>query len=146
MSVGMSTGAIMAAMVGVHTDEELPDLLHGRGINLDAFADRSHESQPAWYDILLILFRRLKRFYESGYVLDREALERCVEDNVGDMTFREARQRTGRIISITIECDSPGTPNLLNYLTTPHVLIRTAAMASNESEKLTGRNRAMVTQ
>lgn len=132
--LGTSTGAIMAALVGIHTDSELPEFLSGRGINLEAFADRGRESEPAWYDILSIFFNRLKRFYHSGYVLDREALERCVEDNVGDMTFREARERTGRIICITIECDSPGTPNCLNYLTTPHVLIRTAAMASNESD------------
>ena len=132
--LGTTTGAIMAALVGTHTDDELPELFQGRGINLTAFTDRGHESQPAWYDVVLILFKRLKRFYESGYVLDRDALERCVEDNVGDMTFREARERTGRIISITIECDAPGTPNCLNYLTTPHVLIRTAAMASNESD------------
>lgn len=132
--LGTATGATMAALVGTHTDEELPELLHGRGINITAFTDRGHDSQPAWYDVLLILFKRLRRFYESGYVLDREALEKCVEDNVGDMTFREAHERTGRNISITIECDAPGTPNCLNYLTTPHVLIRTAAMASNESD------------
>ena len=132
--VGTGTGAIMAALAGCHTDEELPQFLSGQGINLDAFTDRSNHERPRWYHVILILFNRLKRYYQSGYVLDRSALEQCVEDNLGDTTFREARERTGRIISITIECDSPGTPNCLNYLTTPHVLIRTAAMASNETD------------
>lgn len=50
---------------------------------------------------------------------------------MGDMTFHEAYERTGRIINITV---SPGsryeTSRLLNYLTAPDVLVWSASCAS----------------
>ncbi|KAF2484268.1 acyl transferase/acyl hydrolase/lysophospholipase [Neohortaea acidophila] len=132
--LGTGTGALMAVLVGTCKDADLPNLLNGRMLDLTAFAARERQPPPEWYDVFAIFCKRLKRFYDSGYVLDKDALEKCVRDNVGDMTFREAHQLTGRIISISIECDSPGTPNCLNYITTPHILLRTAALASNESD------------
>ena len=132
--LGTSTGALMAALVGIHTDEELPNFLNGTGIDLSAFHNRDREdsdTKPEWFEIF---FTRFWRFAKSGYVLDRDALERCVEANVGDTTFEEAFNRTGRMLSIAISCDIPGTPNCLNYLTAPNVLIRSAAMASSETD------------
>ncbi len=51
--------------------------------------------------------------------------------NLGDITFLEAYQRTGRIINISV---TPGSkneyPTILNYLTAPHVLMWSACLAS----------------
>ena len=143
--LGSATGALMAALVAVHTDDELAEFFNEYQIVKDAFEQKSASVEKAppdfvdrlsgntgrWFD----LFEdRVLSFWRNNYVLDRDALEHCLNDNVGDLTFEEAFKRTGRLVSITISCDSPGTPNCLNYITTPNVLIRTAAQASNETD------------
>ncbi|TGZ78827.1 patatin-like phospholipase [Ascodesmis nigricans] len=121
---GTGVGALIAALVCIHTDMDLPHFLSGSGIDLTAFA--SHPSQNSWT-------RKLHRLSESGYLLDISVVEECVRANVGDLTFEEAYHLTGRILNITVSTppDSPLPSCVLNYLTAPHVLIRTAACASN---------------
>ena len=47
------------------------------------------------------------------------------------MTFREAYERTGRILNISVTPRSKTEyPTILNYLTAPHVLIWSACLAS----------------
>jgi len=137
---GTATGALMAALVGVHTEDELLGFLSGEGIDLSAFAAASEHAanarsgnQPT-YGWLSTLGRRARRFLEYGYVLDVKVLEECVRANVGDLTFEEAYQRTKRVLNITISATGGGVPSLLNYLTAPNVLIWSAAMASNASD------------
>src|SRR3546814_9307188 len=58
-------------------------------------------------------------------------LERCLEANIGDLTFAEAFNRTHRIVSITVSpAEAHQQGRLLNYLTAPHVLLRKAVLAS----------------
>ncbi|KAK5130208.1 hypothetical protein LTR08_002293 [Meristemomyces frigidus] len=140
---GTATGALMAALVAVHTEGELLDFLSGEGIDLSAFAAASERAaaaahvqdgqQPAhgWFSTLV---RRAQRFLRYGYVLDAKVLEECVRANVGDLTFEEAYQRTKRVLNITISATGGGLPGLLNYLTAPNVLIWSAALASNSSD------------
>lgn len=144
---GTATGALMAALVGVHTEEELLDFLSGEGIDLSAFTAASvraseraasvaqgvERPQPVhgWFATLL---RRARRFLKYGYVLDLNVLEQCVHANVGDMTFEEAYNRTKRVLNITVSSTGGGVPSLLNYLTAPHVCIWSAAMASNAND------------
>ncbi|KAF2089121.1 hypothetical protein K490DRAFT_72739 [Saccharata proteae CBS 121410] len=136
---GTATGALIAALVGVHTEDELLDFLTGEGIDLTAFAKHSKEKsemeidgysqqQTSW---LATLLRRLSRFIREGYLLDVGVLEKCVRANVGDLTFEEAYARTKRVLNITVTTTGGGVPNLLNYLTAPNVLIWSAALASN---------------
>ena len=55
----------------------------------------------------------------------------CVIANVGELTFQEAFDRTGRIINITVApVNNYDPPRLLNYLTAPHVCVWSAAAAS----------------
>ncbi|KEQ99546.1 hypothetical protein AUEXF2481DRAFT_1043 [Aureobasidium subglaciale EXF-2481] len=139
---GTATGALMAALVGVHNEDELLKFLSGEGIDLSAFATRSAQMaksnsagsvQQGW---LATWFRRVKRFVTTGYLLDASVLEECVRANVGDLTFMEAYQRTKRVLNITVAPMGNGMPNLLNYLTAPNVLIWSAALASNASDVL----------
>jgi predicted acylesterase/phospholipase RssA len=61
-----------------------------------------------------------------------EVFAKALRDNIGEVTFLEAFDRTGRTCNITVS-GLPGTtelPMLLNYLTSPHVLIWSAAVAS----------------
>ncbi|KAK8048580.1 triacylglycerol lipase [Apiospora phragmitis] len=129
---GTATGALIASLVAIHTEDELPDVLRGEGINLSAFEAHSHQEHQAkgksevgygWETVL-----------EEGYFLDVKVLENCVKDNVGDLTFEEAYNRSKRVLNITVATESQGgVPTLLNYITAPNVLIWTAAVASNAS-------------
>jgi TAG lipase/lysophosphatidylethanolamine acyltransferase len=128
---GTATGALIAALVGIHTEDELPKFLNGESIDLSAFAGKSkptvvengHTSfllLATWWETLQ---RRIRRFFREGYFLDVTVLEECVRANVGDLTFEEAYNRTKRILNITVATTGGGgVPNLLNYLTAPNVV------------------------
>ncbi|QIX01455.1 hypothetical protein AMS68_006972 [Peltaster fructicola] len=135
---GSATGALMASLVGVRKDEELLHFLSGHGMDLSAFADdrdgndqSSNHDEGSWFQTL---WTRTQRFLETGFILDVNQLKRVVRANIGDATFEEAYERTGRILNITISTSTPGSPTLLNYITAPNVLIWTAALASNAIE------------
>jgi len=137
---GTATGALIAALVAIHTTEELPSVLKGEGVDLSAFATKytGETGDPGQPETLRsrweTLLRRLRRFSREGYFLDVTVLEECVRANVGDLTFEEAYNRSKRVLNITVATGSQGgVPTLLNYLTAPNVLIWTAAVASNAS-------------
>ena len=76
---------------------------------------------------------------------DTRHLETCLRANIGDFTFQEAFDRTGRILNITVSPQSrTDPPRLLNYLTSPHVLIWSAALASASLPGVFEPNRLMV--
>jgi len=127
---GTATGALIAALVGIHTEDELPQFLNGESIDLTAFSGKTKSSiengqtndssKSSWRATLQ---RRVRRFFREGYFLDVTVLEDCVRANVGDLTFEEAYNRTKRVLNITVATTGRGgVPNLLNYLTAPHVV------------------------
>ncbi|KAL4914201.1 hypothetical protein BDW62DRAFT_147454 [Aspergillus aurantiobrunneus] len=140
---GTATGALIAALVGVHNEDELLGILDGEKIDLSAFDRHRSEAQPSswpgrWLPSslanggLMTLLRRTKRYFSKGYFFEAEVLEECVRTNLGNLTFEEAYARSKRILNITVATSGrSGTPNLLNYLTAPNVLIWSAAVASN---------------
>ncbi|KAI0460059.1 hypothetical protein F5B21DRAFT_128702 [Xylaria acuta] len=137
---GTATGALIASLVAIHTEDELPGVLKGDGIDLSAF--EAHEQQvhngPKWAPHgnsgWKTLVRRMVRFWHEGYFLDVKVLEECVKANLGDLTFEEAFHRSKRVLNITVATAAhDGIPTLLNYITAPNVLIWTAAVASNAS-------------
>ncbi|RHZ46546.1 hypothetical protein Glove_615g23 [Diversispora epigaea] len=119
---GTAIGALIAALVCIRTDEELPRIFEPGGINLGAFGKVGSKGN---------IRRKISRFLKHGYLMDIKVLEECVLSNVGDLTFEEAYAKTKRILNITV---SPTRkfeiPQLLNYLTAPNVLISSAACAS----------------
>ncbi|KAL7803548.1 hypothetical protein M440DRAFT_1419890 [Trichoderma longibrachiatum ATCC 18648] len=150
---GTATGALIAALVAIHTEDELPAVLRGDGIDLSAFASKgvadngqipAEQSFGSRWETLI---RRVRRFSREGYFLDVTVLEDCVRANVGDLTFEEAYNRSKRVLNITVATDGQGAgvPTLLNYITAPNVLIWTAAVASNASSpSLYGRSKATI--
>jgi TAG lipase/lysophosphatidylethanolamine acyltransferase len=127
---GTATGALIAALVGIHTEDELPKFLSGESIDLSAFTggtsslvggdQAASASSGGWWATLT---RRLRRWFREGYFLDVTVLEECVRANVGDLTFEEAYNRTKRVLNITVATiGHGGVPNLLNYLTAPNVV------------------------
>lgn len=117
---GTATGALIAALVGIHTEDELPKFLSGESIDLTAFAGKNSVQGSGWWGTLR---RRVGRFWNEGYFLDMDVLQDCVRANVGDMTFEEAYNRTKRVLNITVATSGKsGVPDLLNYLTAPNVV------------------------
>ena len=140
---GTATGALIAALVGVHTEEELLDVLTGERIDLSAFARRTKRSESiqlseardglAWF---MTILRRIRRFIREGYLLDVQVLEDCVRANVGDLTFDEAYAKTKRVLNITLPTPGAGgVPALLNYITAPNVVSLAAKAGSPKTEK-----------
>jgi TAG lipase/steryl ester hydrolase/phospholipase A2/LPA acyltransferase len=111
---GSSAGAIFAAALGTHTDEELVDILQG-DVMLDPL-QAEIDSRPK---------RLLRAQVDSG------SLKMALEHLIPDITFQEAYEKTGRMISITIAPhEEHQTSRLMNAVTSPNVYIRSAVTAS----------------
>ena len=113
---GASTGAMVAAGICSRTPEELEELFaHPERMRRDGLKPVGKRAAV-----------------RSGAWLDPEQLHEVLKHNVGEYTFAEAQARSGRSLNISV---SPTRhrqkPRLLNALTTPDVLIASAAVASS---------------
>lgn len=116
---GSSVGSIIASFLATRRDDELPDLFELNNINFDAFDSKGSGQRKFW------------RLLREGVIMDIAKLEKMIRQNIGDYTFKEAYDRTKRILNITVASTTQyETPVLLNYLTAPNVLIWSAAAAS----------------
>jgi predicted acylesterase/phospholipase RssA len=85
--------------------------------------------------------RRAQDVFKS----DTEYFRECVRANVGNFTFQEAFDRTGRILNIVVTPkNNSDPPRLLNYLPAPHVLVWSAAVASSSLPGVFEANRLVV--
>ncbi|KAG0658880.1 Lipase 4 [Monosporozyma unispora] len=123
---GSSAGAIVASILSVHHKEEIPALLQQiLGTEFNIFKDDKKKSESENFLI------KMSRFFKNGTWFNNEHLVNTMISFLGDLTFREAYNRTGKILNITV---SPASlfeqPRLLNNLTAPNVLIWSAVCAS----------------
>jgi predicted acylesterase/phospholipase RssA len=116
---GTSGGALVAALLGTRTDDELKKLL------VPALAHRI----TAAHDSLLT---GLMRWYRTGARFDSvDWAKRGAWFTRGSMTFKEAYERTGRIMNVSCVPSDPHSPTILaNYLTSPDCVIWSAVLAS----------------
>ncbi|WP_297822041.1 DUF3336 domain-containing protein [uncultured Paraglaciecola sp.] len=111
---GSSAGAISAAILGTYSDDELPCVLQGNKV-LDPLQIEIDNRPKS-------LIRRQS---------DSASLKIMLDAIIPDMTFQEAYEKTGRMISITIApAEEHQTSRLMNAITSPNVYVRTAVMAS----------------
>lgn len=114
-----------------------------------------HDLKRTWQALMPIQLRNftsvvydlltLKTRPQELLMSDTEHFRECLQVNVGDFTFQEAFDRTGRILNITVTPNnSSDPPRLLNYLTAPHVLVWSAAVASSSLPGVFEANRLMV--
>uniref|UniRef100_M4B7J6 PNPLA domain-containing protein n=1 Tax=Hyaloperonospora arabidopsidis (strain Emoy2) TaxID=559515 RepID=M4B7J6_HYAAE len=145
---GSSAGSILAGAIGVRNDDEALDFLSGSSVNLDFLKANIAEQDRADYtpsllprieallpksafDFVRDAFVLLGRFLDKRFLLDTKTLRVCLRSAMGDYTFREAYDRTGRIINVTVTpLSTDDYPQLLNYLTAPNVIIWSASLAS----------------
>lgn len=112
---GSSAGAFIAAVVGTHTDAELDGFLTAENLRI------GKEWNPG----------ALHRMTGLRPLITVDALVQTFDRLIPDMTFREAYEHSGRQISISVSpCTRHHSPRLLNAITAPHVLIRSAVRAS----------------
>lgn len=120
---GSSAGAIVASILSVHNTDEIQELM-------ETIVEQKFDIFEEQKNIQTFLIC-LSRFLKYGTWYDNKNLQDTMIDFLGDLTFREAYNRTGRILNITV---SPASvhehPRLLNYLTAPSVLIWSAVCAS----------------
>jgi len=79
---GSSIGAIIAGILGVHSDAEIPDMLVPENHNLKAWK-----------------WRGLLSAVRGDGLMDQQTLKACLRENIGEYTFEEAFQRSGRSIN-----------------------------------------------
>jgi predicted acylesterase/phospholipase RssA len=119
---GSSSGSIMAAMLCTRNSNQIEDLLSLQGVNLNFMESSKNASS--------FLFK-LKRLFSQGALFDQATLQSCMRENLGDLTFLEAYKRTRRILNIAVSSSTQHEmPRMLNYLTSPNVLIWSAVVAS----------------
>lgn len=116
---GTSAGGLVAALTCTRTDEELKVLLAPR------LADKitaCEETISVW----------LNRWMKTGARFDSASWARkCTFFTHGSMTFREAYERTGRILNISVVPHDRYSPTkVLNYITAPDTVIWSALLAS----------------
>ncbi|OAL06176.1 patatin-like phospholipase domain-containing protein [Phaeosphaeriaceae sp. SRC1lsM3a] len=116
---GTSGGALVAALLCSRTDDELKKLL------VPALAGRitaCHEDTWTW----------MKRWYTTGARFDSvDWAKKCAWMTRGSLTFKEAYQRTGRILNVSCVPADPHSPTILaNYITAPDCVVWSAVLAS----------------
>lgn len=118
-----SLGALIAAMICVRTDDELNLVF-----SPDVFSKMNKGGSVFDWD-------NIKHLYHTGavYSFNRWYDKIVSKITLGEtMTFMEAYQRTGRILNITVVPDEPySSTKLLNYITSPDVIIASAVIASS---------------
>ncbi|KAH3972391.1 hypothetical protein HBH70_002550 [Parastagonospora nodorum] len=116
---GTSGGALVAALLCTRTDEELKKVL------VPALAGRitaCHEDTWTW----------MKRWYATGARFDSvDWAKKCAWMTRGSMTFKEAYQRSGRILNVSCVPSDPHSPTILaNHITAPDCVVWSAVLAS----------------
>ena len=116
---GTSGGALVAALIATRTDSELQSLLvPALAYHINACEDSFLTWAPRWW--------------RTGARFDSlEWARHCSWWTRGSTTFREAYERTGRILNVSCVPSDPYSPTILtNYLTAPDCVIWSAVLAS----------------
>ncbi|KAH6645247.1 acyl transferase/acyl hydrolase/lysophospholipase [Truncatella angustata] len=120
---GASAGSIVCSVVCSRTDDEIPQHLEEFPYgDLAVFEEQGNEDG---------LMDHLRRLFTEGNWSDIKHLTRVMRNLLGDITFQEAYNRTRRICNICVSSASIyELPRLLNYVTSPNVMIWSAVAAS----------------
>lgn len=120
---GSSAGSIVASILCVNSNERIVELIQTiveKEFKIFGSTDNSSS-----------FLNNLSRFLKFGTWFDNNNLKATMIEFLGDLTFKEAYNATGRILNITVSSESIHEyPRLLNYLTSPTVLIWSAVVAS----------------
>lgn len=115
---GSSAGGWLCAQLGSRTDEELEGYLESKRYDFGFENSFMQATMGA------------RRMRSSGLLL--KARQEVIDELVGDMTFAEAHEHTGRMINISVASpDKHHRARLLNAITSPNVTLRSACRATS---------------
>lgn len=125
---GSSAGALVAAVVCTRTNAEIVELT---------------KTYPFESDVAVLIgsffgndsrLHTLRRWLRSGTLYDPAKMRANLRLLFGDLTFQEAFVRTGRVLCVSVSAAQeravPEGPRLLNYITSPHLVIWSAVSCS----------------
>lgn len=113
---GSSAGTLAACIISTRTDEELKNEM----LLTENIKPHVNAMHGTW-------FQRFYRLITKGSLFDCEIWrEELMFFSNGNMTFREAHDRTGRILNICVVSADGGHAKVLNYITAPDVLLNSA--------------------
>lgn len=111
---GSSAGALVSSIIGTHNRDELQEYYNG---------DALYKHAWSWNKIMDGLQGR-------GFA-NQKQLETFLRQNIGEYTFQEAFEKTGRHINVSISpIGSNQKSRLMNELTSPYLLIWSSVLAS----------------
>jgi TAG lipase / steryl ester hydrolase / phospholipase A2 / LPA acyltransferase len=120
---GSSGGSIVSSIMCSKNSDEIKSILSDVFDHTFEVFDLENDNDT--------FYTHLSRLLKYGVWFDSKNLQQTMKEFLGNITFKEAYNKTGRILNITV---SPATvhdqPTLLNYLTAPNVLIWSAVCAS----------------
>eukprot|EP00216_Chloropicon_sp_CCMP2111_P000551 CAMPEP_0198234390 /NCGR_PEP_ID=MMETSP1446-20131203/423_1 /TAXON_ID=1461542 ORGANISM="Unidentified sp, Strain CCMP2111" /NCGR_SAMPLE_ID=MMETSP1446 /ASSEMBLY_ACC=CAM_ASM_001112 /LENGTH=673 /DNA_ID=CAMNT_0043915167 /DNA_START=166 /DNA_END=2187 /DNA_ORIENTATION=+ len=117
---GSSVGSLICAMVCTRSDAELEDLMENFvTIDLTFFSCTS-------------MAQILRHFIAKGAFHDILFYSSRLRVFLGDCTFQEAYDKSGRVLNVCVTAANTNEPpKLLNYLTAPNVVVWSAVAASS---------------
>ncbi|CAL5228372.1 g11492 [Coccomyxa viridis] len=117
---GSSVGSIVAACVGTRDDEELKELFdNAESFDLSFFSNNT-------------VAEFVKHFISTGTLHDARVLQMRLKRLLGNATFLQAFQHSGRILNVAVcPADTNEPPRVLNYLTAPDVYVWSAVSCSS---------------
>mmetsp|Transcript_13671 Transcript_13671/g.34353 ORF Transcript_13671/g.34353 Transcript_13671/m.34353 type:complete len:548 (-) Transcript_13671:2277-3920(-) len=117
---GSSGGSVIAAIAGTRSCKELQDFL----------AEESLSKKKSWFKFAS-LSDALTHYREHGHLQDIEYFQEWLRELCGELTFLEARERSGKILNIVVSpAHTNEPPKVLNYINAPNVLVWSAVSAS----------------
>lgn len=120
---GSSGGSIVCSIVCSKTPDELKSILS----NIFESSFKVFQMDNGTDSMYTYLSRLLK----YGVWFESTNLQETMKGFLGNMTFKEAFNKTGRILNVTVSSATVhDQPTLLNHLTAPNVLIWSAVCAS----------------
>ncbi len=112
---GSSMGAIVAAAACCKTDQEL----------------KTFFANPKEIHRVAIKVNETGEIFSEGSIMDSKQLMEHIHENIGNYTFKEAFEKTGRVLNISVSATRKRQrPRVLNHLTTPNLLIEHSVLAS----------------
>lgn len=111
---GSSAGALVASVIGTHTRQELQEYYTG---------DALYKHAWSW--------NKLSDGLQGRGFANQKQLETFARQNIGEYTFQEGFEKTGRHINVSISpVGSNQKSRLMNELTSPYLLIWSSVLAS----------------
>lgn len=120
---GSAVGAAVASLVCALNDDELIPILISIADVMGNIDRLNHDVDERYGNVI-------ENVVKKGYSQDILLFLKFVRDTIGDLTFEEAYLKTEKVLNIAIHPTDPSVPSLLNYITSPNVIIWTAIYAS----------------